>query len=107
MKPVFTVYEKVLKASDIVWFLRRQWSHMESRLRVPVQMESRLSVPVQDGVQTLKSTGIAIDTRRTWSIPGEETTWIDSVLLRRTQQVICIKQNSSKMPIYYSKPASR
>ena len=38
---------------------------MESRLRVPVQMESRLSVPVQDGVQTLKSTGIAIDTRGT------------------------------------------
>ena len=30
-----------------------------------VQMESRLSVPVQDGVQTLKSTGIAIDTRGT------------------------------------------
>ena len=59
--------------------------HMESRLRVPVQMESRLSVPVQDGVQTLKSTGIAIDTRGTWSIPREETTWIDSVLLRRTQ----------------------
>ena len=39
--------------------------HMESRLRVPVQMESRLSVPVQDCVQTLKSTGIAIDTRGT------------------------------------------
>ena len=59
--------------------------HVESRLRVPVQVESRLSVPVQDGVQTLKSTGIAIDTRGTWSIPREETTWIDSVLLRRTQ----------------------
>ena len=60
---IYSVYEKVLKASDIVWFLRRQWSHMESRLRMPVQMESRLSVPVQDGVQTLKSTGI--DTRGT------------------------------------------
>ena len=46
--------------------------HMESRLRVPVQMESRLSVPVQDGIQTLKSTGIAIDTRGTWSIPREK-----------------------------------
>ena len=62
---IYSVYEKVLTASDMVWFLRRQWSHMESRLRVPVQMESRLSVPVQDGVQTLKSTGIAIDTRGT------------------------------------------
>ena len=62
---IYSVYEKVLKASDIVWFFRRQWSHMELRLRVPVQMESRLSAPVQDGVQTLKSTGIAIDTRGT------------------------------------------
>ena len=62
---IYSVYEKVLKASDIVWFLRRQWSHMELRLRVPVQIELRLNVPVQDGVQTLKSTGNAIDTRGT------------------------------------------
>ena len=64
MTTLITAAKETIKASDII-FLRRQWSHMESRLRVPVQTESRLSVPVQDGVQTLKSTGIAIDTRGT------------------------------------------
>ena len=28
---IYSVYEKVLKASDIVWFLRRQWSQLRKQ----------------------------------------------------------------------------
>ena len=29
---IYSVYEKALKASDIVWFLRRQWSQSIGRV---------------------------------------------------------------------------
>ena len=28
---IYSVHEKVLKASDIVWFLRRQWSQLRKQ----------------------------------------------------------------------------